>query len=302
VEDSVDVLEGAAQMLEPTGDAVTFSMAAGALGYYCLLLGEADRGRTWNQRSLVLAQSSGDPVHIVLSLALAAHYALIAGDPKGSRQCLEQARTHIDLTSGVWVSAPLLWRLGELCLREGDANQGLGYLEEGARVAERNHDLQGQRICHTALADYDLQMGQYESARKRVEPLLGQLGLAKDTAGVVRAGAVAADAVRRARGQNLRLFLVDALRVQGMTLAQQQSWDEASRVFGEAAQVARAIPYPHAEARVLYECGQLYVQQGELDLARDRLEDALAIFQRLGARLDVEQTERAIAGLSKNYT
>jgi hypothetical protein len=52
------------------------------------------------------------------------------------------------------------------------------------------------------------------------------------------------------------------------------------------------MPNPYTEARVLVELGLLDRQEGEADQARDRLQEALAIFQRLGARKDIEWTKQ----------
>ena len=57
------------------------------------------------------------------------------------------------------------------------------------------------------------------------------------------------------------------------------------------------MPYPYAEARLLHVYGQMHIQKGEPGPARERLEAALAIFQRLGACRDIEQVEEAIARL-----
>src|SRR5262249_5117559 len=57
-----------------------------------------------------------------------------------------------------------------------------------------------------------------------------------------------------------------------------------------------------AEARLLHTYGELHGQKGELGAARERLEAALAIFQRLGARQDAALVEQALAILSQNRT
>lgn len=57
------------------------------------------------------------------------------------------------------------------------------------------------------------------------------------------------------------------------------------------------MPCPHGEARVLVQMGVLQMQRGEPEQARERLEEALAIFRRLGAKKDIEQTE-AVLGQS----
>jgi hypothetical protein len=57
------------------------------------------------------------------------------------------------------------------------------------------------------------------------------------------------------------------------------------------------MPYPYAEARLLHVCGRLHIQKGEPEAARERLEAALAIFRRLGARVDVALAEQALSTL-----
>jgi hypothetical protein len=54
------------------------------------------------------------------------------------------------------------------------------------------------------------------------------------------------------------------------------------------------MPYAYAEGRLLHVYGRMHVAKGEPGPARQRLEAALALFRRLGARLDVERVERAL--------
>jgi hypothetical protein len=54
------------------------------------------------------------------------------------------------------------------------------------------------------------------------------------------------------------------------------------------------MPYPYFEARVLVQLSRVHARREEPEEARARLEEALAIFQRLGARRDVEWTEQAL--------
>jgi hypothetical protein len=87
---------------------------------------------------------------------------------------------------------------------------------------------------------------------------------------------------------------VDALRVQAMVASRQGHDDEATRALEEALPLARSMPHPYAEGRLLYIYAELYVHQGLVGPARDRLEAALAIFRRLGARRDARRAEQAL--------
>lgn len=60
---------------------------------------------------------------------------------------------------------------------------------------------------------------------------------------------------------------------------------------------ARAIPNPYSEARILVELGLLASREGRDRTARGRLEEALAIFRRLGAKRDIELVAEAILAL-----
>jgi hypothetical protein len=101
-----------------------------------------------------------------------------------------------------------------------------------------------------------------------------------------------ADAVRRARLGSCRLGLVHALRVQAQVLLTLERWAEAARSLEEGLALARSMPYPHGEGRLLQVYSLLHARKGEPAQAQARLDAALAIFTRLGARTDMERVAR----------
>ena len=101
------------------------------------------------------------------------------------------------------------------------------------------------------------------------------------------------------RPENARTYLVDALRVQALVATRQRQWEEAECALGEGLAMARSIHYPYAEGRLLHVYGQMHAQKGEPGPARERLEAALAIFRRLGARKDAERAKQAIVDLHR---
>ncbi len=60
------------------------------------------------------------------------------------------------------------------------------------------------------------------------------------------------------------------------------------------------MPYPYSEARIVVELGLLDHQEGKADQAREQLQEALTIFQRLGAGKDIERTEQVLAALDRS--
>src|SRR5207248_7959604 len=118
-----------------------------------------------------------------------------------------------------------------------------------------------------------------------------------DLGELAEAEQVVAQAIMRMRADNDRLDLVNALRVQAMIALQQARWTEAERSLEEGLALARTIPYPYAEGRLLHVYGEMHVAKGEPGPARERLQAALAIFRRLGARKDAERADDDIANL-----
>ena len=112
-----------------------------------------------------------------------------------------------------------------------------------------------------------------------------------------KAGEVVEQALRRHGAEGLRLVLVEALRVQAMVAAHQEQWGEMEQALEEGIALARSMPYPYAEARLLHLSGRLQAEVGKPQASRERLMTALAIFQRLGARKRSEEIERDLASL-----
>jgi tetratricopeptide (TPR) repeat protein len=194
-------------------------------------------------------------------------------------------------------------------------------LEEGIASAERSGDLQTLPVAHWILAEMDLLDGRPEDAVARLEPLLARPGLQEsvvtglpstlllrttlawahlERGAAAEAAAAAALTIVRATALGYRLPLVEAWRVQGMVCTREGRWGEARRAFADGLALARSLPYPYAEARLLHMSGLLHVQTREPAPARAQLEAARALFERLGARRESMLVEQALASLPQN--
>jgi hypothetical protein len=109
-----------------------------------------------------------------------------------------------------------------------------------------------------------------------------------------------ARAVARARDQGRLVLLVDALRVMALVALRQGHYEEVEGACQEGLSLARRLGYPYGEARLLHLSGVLCAQTGQPGLAREHLEEALALFRGLGARRDSLLVERFLATLSQN--
>jgi tetratricopeptide (TPR) repeat protein len=189
------------------------------------------------------------------------------------------------------------------------------HLEAAIAHAVQGGDLHAQRLASGTLAEVEIRQGRAEAARTRLLPLLDRPGLQEiyvmlmlpalawahlEIGEVAEAERTIEQALRRAQAQDLRLVLVEALRIQALVLIRRGMLQDAERILHEGVSLAREMPNPYAEARLLQVYGALLARRGEAEPACARLEEALAIFQRLGARKDSEQVERDLAAIHKH--
>ena len=273
-----------------------------------------DVARSWRyvERSIAAAEQLGNAVLIMVAKFRRAVLALYAGDMAQAHADLDWVAPLDDRIGGAWVFAYPVIALGVAYAIEGDWERAERYLERGSAVAAPLGDIEASRRAQTWLAERDLCEGRPAAARDRLTPLLDREGLREldvttllpllaraylGLGDVDQAAATAKDSVKRARAQGHRIALADALWARGMVAARQEQWDKAAQALQEGLDLAHDISYPYAEARTLETYGELHRVQGETDMARTRLEAALAIFDRLGARGDAKRVEQAIAGL-----
>jgi tetratricopeptide (TPR) repeat protein len=234
------------------------------------------------------------------------------GDWRQARQDATQALA-IDSNAGPsWVSSYHLMVLGLVSSGEGAWDEAVRYLEESVTMAEQRRDKQAMRLAQGALAELEVRSGRPAAAQARLVLLLEPANLhEKDVARLLptlawaqlmvgdvdKAAEVLAQALTGAREKNGQLTLVDALRVQALVAMRQAHWAEAAEALEEGIALAQRMPYPHAEALLLHVYGDLHSLKGEPALARERLQMALLIFRRLGARMDIEQADLALESL-----
>jgi tetratricopeptide (TPR) repeat protein len=165
------------------------------------------------------------------------------------------------------------------------------------------------------LAELDLLRGDPASAEARLLPLLDRDGMVEldvnallpllvwahlDLSKVEAAQMLATQTVARLRTQHDQLNLVDALRMEAIVHIRQQRWDEAEAALQEALALAREMPYPYAEAKVLSIYGDLLVASSQPEQAREQYEAALTILRSLGEVPFAERIERALAEMARH--
>jgi len=306
LEEGIRVLEESVPLAESAGDLETLALALNNLSASYQTRGDLKLARERFSRALDTHARAGNTANTGFVILGLGEISIYLGEWEEAEASIERGAAVLEAVGTSWfaVYAPLY--RGQLRLRQGRWEAAARDLEEVFTLAEPIGDTQALEIANWLLGELEVMGGRAEAARDRLYPLVAAGGpfvvplltvlawtyVALDD--LDRAEKAAGQALGMAEERHLRLYVPDVLRVQGMILTRQERWDEAGRAFEEAVSLARSMPYPYVEARALCEHGLMYSQKGEQQQARERLEEGLAIFQRLGARKDVERTEQAL--------
>jgi tetratricopeptide (TPR) repeat protein len=312
--EGLQVMHDALRLREATGELVSPSdiELLTRMAYASLESGHFADGPLFLGRALSVSERLGDPRYIAWSLMHGSCCRGITGDWERARADIERALAIDGQLGSASKSAWVLTVRGRLHLMEGAWEDATRELEEAIVIAERGSDQQILRACHGELAEIEIATGRPVAACTRLPPLLAHPGLERQHAVYVlprlaraylelgetsRAGELMMQSVEFVRTTGDVLALADILWAQALVATRQGCWAEADGVLEESLRLTRSIPNPYMEARTLQVAGQLHRQRGEPQQARERLEAALAIFRRLGARKDVEQTEQLLTAL-----
>jgi len=312
VEDSLRAYEQVIPVAEATGDLDTLCSALDSVAHMQMQRGDLTLARHTITKAITVAEALGNEEAVAFETLGSCLIHYYAGDWGQARRdgtwALSVCRRAG--TESSWKAAFSLFALSYVCLGEGAWDEAASYLRECFAAAERTHSLALQRRAQALLAELDLQAGCPEAALARLAPLPehGQHETAMDTevlwrlawaygelGEIARAREVLEPTLARLRAEHLRIALVQALGVAARLAMREGNWPEATRALDEGVSLARAIPYPHGEARLLHLMWLVEGAHGDLGLARAYLKTAHAIFERLGARWDSARMTRLLA-------
>jgi tetratricopeptide (TPR) repeat protein/transcriptional regulator with XRE-family HTH domain len=302
-------LEAALPELEATGDLWSLGRALHHLGdLQHQIVGDHAQAQRTYERWRDLADRLGDPLQVALAYGALGSAAFQEGRWDEAHQHLERAAALVRQASPSLISVDLLCRLVMLLVAEGRRDLAARYAEDAFAMVASTGEEDSMRMLHLALAEQALVDGQPVSARDRLTPLLDQrreravFSLVRpvlawaylDTDNEAQAIGLLKETLADARKSHEHYTLVDALRVHALALIRQKRWRAAATALQESIDLAHGRSYLYGEAKALYGYGQLHREMGEPELARERLEAALAILHRLGERLYAEHVERAL--------
>ena len=204
-------------------------------------------------------------------------------------------------------SANLL-SLGWLEAIRGNRAQAREHLDESRRVANEADEQYDVTHADLALAYLDVLESRLDDACRHLEPVLqrqdllcdGDLAQTQwlqaliqcDRGGHERAVDLALKARDTARSRNLPECQIDAARALGIAYERCEKFPDAEKVLTESAELAERVRDPYRRGLALLELGRLYEGAADRrDAARERVDEATAVFERLGARCDYDRAQ-----------
>jgi tetratricopeptide (TPR) repeat protein len=210
-----------------------------------------------------------------------------------------------------WVAPFFPQCVGALALRKGDWEEAAEQLRQAAELAAEGNR-EALEEAQTALAQLEILQGKPREARDCLEGLIEEEGADLPLLLPVLAWAhlelgetergleLAEQGEREVRKRQTLLCLPEVLRIKGIALSRLGRREGARNALVEGRERAAAMPNPYTEARILVELGLLDQLDGKADQAKERLREALTIFQQLGASKDIERSEQALAELDRS--
>ncbi len=281
------------------------------------LLRDVPSARKWGEKALPETTKFGIPTMELYSRRpLALIYALSGEVAKADETC-QAVETILNKSSVAETGAACPFEdvagIGFHYLRQGQWDKAKEYLEEAIATHQERSNLAAVGACSFALGSLSLEEGEFP---KTEELLLKSLEICRNGGNVLfelwvlpllaefylKMGQPdkAAEYVNRGfelmkTDQNWYGLPAPVHLARGMLAVARKDWDTATDSFDTAIQINRQYQLPWDEARTLYERGLMCLArlgQGDRDKAHLAFDEALAIFQKVGARKDVEKVLR----------
>jgi transcriptional regulator with XRE-family HTH domain/tetratricopeptide (TPR) repeat protein len=308
----LNVLEETVLPLAATGDDPWLeneALTQATHGY--ITHGAFDKARRAIARRQIIAERVADPL-------LAARAALASGVlrfymgswSEAQRDLLHAGaalrrleRLGSDAASSAWLS--------RLALARGHWSEATRYQQRTMAAAARAGDESVSWPAQYAFAEHALLEGRVDDAFVLLHAALEQFGIRDALPGDLlsmlawahlergnrsKAETLIAESIRDLAAAGAVCTLVDAQCVAARIALRNKNWRLAAATLDRATGGARQLPYPYAEAKVLYVRGLLHALTSEPEQARERWQEALTVCRRLGERLYALHIERAIAG------
>jgi protein O-GlcNAc transferase len=299
------------------GNPLVIGMLGQQLTLSLALVRDVPMARKWGEKAFPEATKFGIPIiELFLRRPLALIYTLSGEVAKAEESC-QAVETIQDKDSVAETGAICPFEdvagIGFHYLRQGEWDKARDYLAGAIAVHKDRNNLAAVGACSLALGSLNLKLGDYPKAEELllksleicqkggnvvselwVLPVLAELylkmGQPEKAAEYVDRGFELLNPDQNWYGLPAPMYLA-----KGKLATERQDWKTAVESFDKAIEINRQYQLPWDEAKTLYERGLMYLARGrksDREKAHEDMDEALAIFQKVGAKKDVEKVLR----------
>ena len=272
------------------------------------LVKDVPKGREWGERILPEVKKAGGRFEGFLLRPMALIYALSGEVSKADEAC--QAEKQIEsktLMSCFFEDAACI---GFHYMRQGAWSRSREYLEWAISIHQERNNVAAIGACYYTLGHLNLEQKKYDESEKLllnsldicqkgeniifelwVLPLICELylkkGEPKKATEYLERGFELLKPDQNWYGLPASLYLNKAMFATG-----EQNWDMATEFFEKAIYLNRQYQLPWDEAKTFYGLGLMAFvrdQAGDREIAHQKFDCALEIFEKIGAKKDVEK-------------
>jgi len=314
-DEALAALEMAMLRAEQAGDLETLALALNNAAHLHQRRGDGDRFEEFQRRHLALARRAGNPARTLHALFQLRWQLFERGDWSESWALLDEGLRIFRQAPVAAFSEALTGPYIRL-LVEGDIDGARACFDECIAESERSGDTELRAFAVWLQAQTDWLVGRPEAGAARLEAELNSgafidhemLSTLRSWLGRLWLETASADGTERARAQLSVMagegiitpggtFDSDPRPLQAWLAARQGDLQGAGRIMRETVALYRKLGYVWSEAHTVHVWGRIEMELQNLDAARSHLEDALAIYRRLGAVPYVEEAERQLSRL-----
>jgi len=277
---AMEYYEKAYELAKKVGDINTMCFAGANLASNFAGAGELGRALALSEDSVALDRKTGNQNHLTMSLGELGNEYRILGEWDKSEKCLKEA---LDIAQGLEDYQAVGMGYGGLAIfysEKGEYARAKELAEKGYETVEKTGDKMLQWWYLYFIADWRMELGEIEKAQSQIDNLYKS-----------------ALEVEAKTGNKQPLAYAERLKAK--LLRAQGKWEESIECFErslsdfEAVNAKRWNVYDYAK-HVLCEYAQVYLErnnEGDREKASKILNQALEMFQKMGAKKGIEKVE-----------
>jgi hydrogenase-4 transcriptional activator len=276
-QDGISCLEKSISYYERTEHKSNAARAYNNLALNLVLNGEWDRAHEMAKKGVELAfEIDGKASWVAITLDTLGELCLLRGELDEARMTLENAVALAQEKDNKWYAAQIMRTLGRCYLAQGELDRSRETAETALELAQRIGDRQAISQSHLLLAETHLDRGELAEA----EAVLHQVSDETDESTIDLA------------------VTGDAQRLRGLLARGQGNIPLATHHFSRSLSIFETLGDRYRGALSQYELGRAFATT-QPERAAEHLMLAIAMFERLGARLALKNAEAALAALDR---